>query len=54
MKPAGLNHENDLMWVWVHGVDEDYSAIVNLTVDEALELFIRALEVDKNAERRSH
>lgn len=40
-------HENDLMWAFVHGVDEEDSAIVNLTVDKALELFIRTWEEDK-------
>ena len=45
-------HENDLMWA--HGFDENDFGIVNLTVNEALELFIRAWEADKNAKRRSH
>lgn len=45
-------HENDLMWA--HGFDDENDfGIGNLTVDEALKLFIRAWEADKNAERSS-
>lgn len=41
--------------MWAHGFDDENDfGIGNLTVDEALKLFIRAWEADKNAERSSN